>query len=247
MKVYGLAVVSYHWERQLELQPVTAQPQRAMKPTQPLVAIRALVADDHPAIIDGLSAALRGQGISVVARATTVGEIAAAYASSLPDVVVLDIRFGALASGLDAASELLKTHPTARIVFYSQYDQDEMIREAYRVGGSAFITKNTPSAGLAEAIKEVHQGKIHFLPEISARLALMSVRGDESPVARLEPRELQVFVLMAQSRTNLEIAETMNLSPKTISITSQKIKDKLSLYRAAELTSLALKYGLIGL
>ena len=218
-----------------------------MKQTHPVPTIRVLVADDHPAIIDGLSAALRHHHIAVVGRATTIAEIPAAYASAQPDVVVLDIRFGALASGLDAARTLLTEHPTARIVFYSQYDQDEMIREAYRVGGAAFITKNTPSAGLADAIKTVHQGKTHFLPEISARLALMTVRGEESPVAKLELRELEVFKLMAQSRTNVEIAEAMNLSPKTISITSQKIKDKLGLYRSGEITSLALKYGLISL
>ena len=185
--------------------------------------IRVLIADDHPLIIEGLTTALTRHGIQVVGQAIATGEVLAQYAQSKADVVVLDVRFGEAMTGLDVAQDLIARHPQARIVFYSQFDKNEIIREAYRIGGKGFITKNTPTETLAEAIEQVQQGKTHFLPNIAERLALMGVRRDDSPRNKLEPRELDVFVRMAQGRTNHEIAEAMSLSPKTISVVSQNI------------------------
>lgn len=207
--------------------------------------VRVLIADDHPLIIEGLTMALRRHGIEVVGATTTTKNVLTSYAECNPDVLVLDVRFGEPVSGLDVARDAIRTHPDARIVFYSQFDQDEIVREAYRIGGAAFITKNTPPDVLADAIKQVSEGRTHFLPEIAERLALIGVRGDDSPQARLDPRELEVFKHMAQGRTNAEIAESMGLSLKTISVTSQSIKDKLGVQRPAEITRLAVKHKVI--
>jgi two-component system, NarL family, invasion response regulator UvrY len=208
--------------------------------------IRALIADDHPLIIEGLTTALARDNIEVVGQATTANEVLSQYLTCTPDVIVLDIRFGNSGpSGLDVAREALQRYPDARILIYSQFDQDELVREAYRIGCVGFVTKNKPMAVLAEAIKQVHQGKMHFLPEIAERLAMIGVKGDDSPQSKLDARELEVFRLMAQGRTNVEIAEAMALSPKTISLTSQLIKDKLGVQRAAEITRLAVRHGVI--
>lgn len=207
--------------------------------------VRVLIADDHPLIIEGLTLALRRHGIEVVGATTTTKNVLTKYAECNPDVLVLDVRFGEPVSGLDVARDAIRTHPEARIVFYSQFDQDEIVREAYRIGGAAFITKNTPPDVLADAIKQVSEGKTHFLPEIAERLALIGVRGDDSPQAKLDPRELEVFKHMALGRTNAEIAESMGLSLKTISVTSQSIKDKLGVQRPAEITRLAVKHKVI--
>ena len=206
---------------------------------------RVLIADDHPLIIEGITAALRRLGLNVVGHVQTAAEVIPKYIDCRPDVLVLDVRFGPGPTGLDVARELLSDHPEALIVFYSQFDQDEIIREAYRLGGAAFITKNSPPEALVRAIDEVSQGKTFFLPEIAERLALLGVRGDESPRAKLEPREVEVFALIAAGLTNVEIAERMGLSAKTISTISQAIKEKLGLYRTADLTRLAMKHGLI--
>jgi len=80
---------------------------------------------------------------------------------------------------------------------------------------------------------------------IANRLALIGVRGDESPQSRLAPRELAVFTMMAQGLMNAEIAERLSLSVKTISNVSQAIKDQLGVHRPADITLLAVKHGLI--
>lgn len=210
-----------------------------------MASIRVLIADDHPLIVEGITAALRRLELDVVGHVESAAAVVAKYIETRPDVLVLDVRFGPGPTGLDVARQLLSSHPTARVVFYSQFDQDEVIREAYRLGGSAFVTKNTPPEALAHAIEEVHRGKTNFLPTIAERMALLGVRGDESPRSKLEAREIEVFTRLAQGLTNNEIAERMNLSTKTISTVSQAVKEKLGVQRAAEITRLALKHGMI--
>ena len=207
--------------------------------------IRVLIADDHPLIIFGLTSALAGRDIKVIESVTEAEEVVAKYAQARPDVVVLDIRFGNGPTGFDIGAELLRQFPKARIVFYSQFDQDETIAEAYRIGGRAFIPKNTPPTILAEAIKKAHSGEIYFLPRIAERLALIGVRGDESPQSKLEPRELDVFRMMASGLTNAEIAEKLNVTARTVSTVSSTVKEKLGTSRQAELTLLAVKHMMI--
>lgn len=208
-------------------------------------AIRVLLADDHPIVRTGFSMSLASFGIKVVGEAKSPDEVIKMYPTLLPDVVVLDIRFGVKQTGLDVAKEILRQHPGAKIVLLSQFDQDSLIKETYKIGARAFVTKNCDPAELALAIRRAHENKVFFLPEIAERLASLSVLGDHSPQALLEERELEVFVLMAKGLTNVEIAEKLDLSPKTISNVSQTIKETLCMHRPADITRLAVKHELI--
>ena len=210
-----------------------------------MTALRVLIADDHPLIIEGLIAALKRLGLRVAGHVQVATEVIAKYMQTRPDVLVLDVRFGPGPTGLDVARELIARDANARIVFYSQFDQNEVIREAYRLGGAAFITKNTPPEVLARAIGEAHAGRTYFLPEIAERLALLGVRGDQSPRSMLDEREVEVFMLMAGGLTNNEIAERMNLSAKTIGSVGQALKEKLGVQRATDMTRLAVRHGML--
>src|SRR4051812_30343282 len=149
---------------------------RQMPPQQQ--PIRVLIADDHPLIVIGLTTALTDLGIQVVDHVAAADHVIGKYAATEPDVLILDIRFGDGPTGLDVARELLRKFPDARIVFYSQFDQDETISEAYRLGGAAFIPKNTAPKLLAEAITRACTGQTYFLKEIAERLALIGVHRD---------------------------------------------------------------------
>jgi len=207
--------------------------------------IRVMLADDHPIVMTGFAMSLAAAGMDVVGQAKTPDEAAAMYAALTPDVLVLDIRFGTELTGLDAAQQILKADPRARIVFLSQFDQDSLIKETYRIGAHAFVTKDCDPADLATAVRHAHEGKLYFLPQIAARLASLAVRGDVSPQSQLDQRELEIFKLMAEGLTNAEIAERLNLSTKTISNSSQSVKEKLGVHRQAYITKLAVKHGLI--
>ena len=208
--------------------------------------IKVMIADDHPLIVEGLSSVLARHGLQVVGSASEAESVVPTFSSLQPDVLVLDLRFGeGGVGGLDVLGALMAQFPNARVAIYTQFDQSTVVREAYKRGAKAFIPKSTDPSDVAQALIKVHQGETVFLPDIANRLALLSVHGDQSPLARLQPREVEVFKLMAQGLTNNEIAERMNLSPKTISTTSQGIKDQLGVHRAADITLLAVKCGLI--
>lgn len=207
--------------------------------------IRVMLADDHPIVMTGFAMSLEGQGLDVVAQARTPEEAVAQYREHKPDVAVLDLRFGEQLTGLDAAKQILAQAPDAAIVFLSQFDQDSLIKETYRLGGRAFMTKDCDPADLAAAVRRAHDGELYFLPHIAERLANLSVRGDASPQSQLDERALEIFTLMAEGLTNAEIAEKLDVSTKTISNISQAVKEKLGVHRPASITRLAVKHGLI--
>jgi two-component system invasion response regulator UvrY len=210
--------------------------------------IKVMIADDHPLIVEGLSSVLSRHGLEVVGAESDASAVVSTWQKLQPDVLVLDLRFGdGGVGGLDVLQTLIDGHPGAKVVIYTQFDQSTVVREAYKRGAKAFIPKSTDPSDMAEVLIKVHQGETVFLPDIANRLAMLSVHGDQSPVSRLQPREIEVFKMMAQGLTNVEIAERMHLSPKTISTTSQSIKDQLGVQRAADITLLAVKSGLIEL
>jgi len=208
--------------------------------------IKVMIADDHPLIVEGLASVLTRHGLAVVGSASQADEVVDTYLNVLPDVLVLDLRFGeGGVGGLDVLDQLMARQPDAKVVIYTQFDQSTVVREAYKRGAKAFVPKATDPNEVARTLLKAQQGETVFLPDIATRLAMLSVHGDQSPVSRLQPREVEVFKLMAQGLTNNEIADKMSLSPKTISTTSQGIKDQLGVQRAADITLLAVKCGLI--
>jgi|EP01034_Spumella_vulgaris_P034362 DNA-binding NarL/FixJ family response regulator len=207
--------------------------------------IRVLLADDHPIVMTGFAMSLESHGMEVAGQARTPADAIAQFGALQPDVLVLDIRFGEELTGLDVAKQVLAQAPAARIVFLSQFDQDSLIKETYRLGGRAFLTKDCDPADLAAAVRRAHEGGLYFPPQIAERLAQLSVQGEQSPQAQLDERALEIFTLMAEGWTNAEIAEKLDVSTKTISNISQAVKEKLGVHRPALITRLAVKHGLI--
>lgn len=208
-------------------------------------SVKILLADDNPIFATGCALTLASYGIEVIGEGTTPLDIMCRYDDLQPDVLVIDAAFGGGNSGLKVVQQLRAAHPGAKIVVLSQTDHDSLYKESYRLGACAFITKNRDPADLAEAVTKALAGLLYFLPHVAEQLANDKVRGNDSPQDLLQGRELEVFKLMALGRTNLEIADELRLSAKSISNYSQAIKEKLGTQRAAELTRLAVRHGLI--
>lgn len=206
--------------------------------------IRVLLADDHPIMLMGFATSLSSHGISVVGQATEPEDVLKQYKALLPDILVLDIKFGSHLTGLDTAKNLLNKHPEAKIVFLSQFAQDQFIKKTYQLGARAFITKTCTPKDLATALKRVFQGEVYFPPQIAERLASLTIR-DSSPQSLLDEKEIEIFIMLAQGLAQAEIAEKLNVSQKTVSNANVSIKKKLSIDRQADITLLAVKHGLV--
>jgi two-component system, NarL family, invasion response regulator UvrY len=229
--------------RYLPIKSPNATENRLNTKVEALVTV--LLADDHPIVRAGFATSLPAYGIRVLGEVGQVDDVIECYDKLQPEVLVLDIRFGEALTGLDIAAYLMKRVPAAKIVFLSQFSQDSIIKRCYQIGGKAFLTKDCELSELADAIKQAKAGQLYFLPKVAERLANLSVLGDQSPETILQEREIQIFKLMAQGLTIVEIAESLGLSVKTISNASQNIKEKLDAHRPAEITRLAIRHGLM--
>jgi len=205
--------------------------------------IKVLIADDHPMLATGVAAVLSSHGIETVETIARVEDLIEAYERVKPDVVILDIMFSPKSpSGIDGARALLQRHPQARVLFYSQFDQDSIIDEAYKAGGRAFVLKDCSGAELAGVVRQVTETDAPvFPPQVASRIALLRYRGDEAPEARLDAREYQVFQMLAYGWTIQEMAERLNLSTKTASSIATDVKAKLGLRSVRDLHALAIR------
>jgi len=211
-----------------------------------------LLADDNEVLRAGFASTLSAAGLVVIGEAKTPEDAIAKYFDLSPDVVVIDIHFGTSMTGMDAARSILRKSSkdnAAKIVFFSRFgqmaDQLAMVMQAYKLGGLGYLTIDSAPGVVVEAIRQAYSGNVYITPEISDRLARMSVGVDLSPQSLLDAREMTVFKMMAEGYTNVEMAEKLNLSARTISITSQSVKDKLGVNRPADITRLAIRKGLL--
>jgi two-component system, NarL family, invasion response regulator UvrY len=208
--------------------------------------IRLLICDDHIAIITGLTALLKSYPVKIVGTVPDSRKIMDEYARHKPDVVLMDVRFAPdTPTGLQITEKLMASYPDARIVIYSQFDSDEVIKEAYRLKSSAFVTKDTNPEILFEAITKANEGKYFYLPSISERIVQLGLQSGSTPLTKLDERELAVFKLMAVGVTGEEIANQLGVSRRLVATISKNIKDTLGIHNPAEMTLLAVKHNLI--
>lgn len=205
---------------------------------------RVLVADDHPLITQGLLAELQARGVAEAQAVSEAAQVLPAYERMRPTLLILDLRFGQV-RGLHLVRKVLEADPAANIVVYTQFDQDPILREAYRLGVRALVPKSTDIMWLFEAVANAAIGKLYFVPSVAERMARISVRGEESPRAKLSDRQFEAFLMMARGYTQGEIAQALQLSAHTITALTQKVREKLGVQRPIDLTRLAIRYELL--
>lgn len=208
------------------------------------VKIRVMIADDHLVLAQGLESALNQLGFDVVNVTINGDQIVNVFLELLPDVLVLDLNLGAV-KGLDVAADLLKSKPESKIVFYSQFDQSNLMLESYRIGGKGFVAKSSDVSEVKKAIYVAFEGGVYISDKVARDLALLSIKSQESPKEKLSSREFSIFVLMATGFSVPEIAARIDLSEKTIRVVMKSIKEILNIEHQSEVTKLALKYNLL--
>jgi two-component system response regulator NreC len=212
--------------------------------------IRILLADDHTVMRRGIRLLLESQPeFSVVAEASDGRQAVQQAEESQPDVAVVDIAMPNL-SGIEAAQRIVTALPNTAIVILSMHSDEGYVLRALKAGAKGYLLKDSAEGDLIEAIKAVHQGKTFFSPEISKMLVEdyvreIRTRGAEDSYDLLTPREREILQLLAERKSNKEIALALNLSPYTIETHRRNLQEKLNLHSLAELILYAVRKGVI--
>jgi two-component system, NarL family, response regulator NreC len=212
--------------------------------------IRILIADDHTVVRKGLRLLLESHaGFKVVADASNGRETVALAEEHAPDVVVLDIAMPVL-NGIEAARQISAKQPQVAIVFLSMHSDEGYVLKALKAGARAYLLKDSAEYDLINAIEAVQDGKAFFSPAISKMLVedymrQMQERGIEDSYEMLTTREREIFQLLAERKSNKEVATVLNLSPFTVETHRSNIFQKLDIHSGEELILYAVRKGVI--
>ena len=217
-------------------------------PLNPMPTSRLLLADDHALMLEGLARMLSSE-FEVVGTVSDGRAVLEAAERLRPDVVVLDIGMPNM-NGIEAARRLSQTMPSIKIVFVTQQLDAAYLEAAFSAGAKAFVSKQSASSELVEAIRLVISDRYYVTPLAdpeAARAVLKNPR--QSPLAlfggKLTPRQREVLQLVAEGKSSKEIASTLNISTKTVEFHRNSIMDELGIRTIAELTRFAIAQGII--
>src|SRR4030088_3343993 len=205
--------------------------------TQP---IRVIIADDHPAIREGLAAVFRSQNdIKIVAEASDGKEACELYDQHSPDVLLLDLRMPKK-DGLQVVAELLARKVSKpRIIVMTAYETEEDIRQALKAGAKGFLVKAVQPQQIREAVRTVARGESFLPPEIGFKLA------ESMSHPELSNRETQVLQYLACGRSNKEIGRILYICEGTVKHHVKSILRKLDAIGRSEAMAIANRRGLI--
>ncbi|WP_446743385.1 response regulator [Silvibacterium acidisoli] len=212
--------------------------------------IRIALADDHTVLRAGLKMLLeRQRDFEIVGEASDGRELLRVVDEVTPDVVVTDIGMPKL-NGAEATSQIVTKHPGTRVIVLSMHSDEAYVLRALKAGARGYLVKESAEADLMSAIRTVHSGKAFFSPSISALLVedyvrQMRDRGIEDSYDLLTSREREVLQLIAEGKSNKDIAQLLGLSLYTVETHRGNILGKLNLHSVPELILYAVRKGVI--
>ncbi|TAH52590.1 MAG: response regulator transcription factor [Chloroflexota bacterium] len=211
-------------------------------------SIRILIADDQTITRSGLQTMLaEHQDMQVIGEARDGAEVVELAASLQPDVILMDVRMPGI-NGIEATRRIHRTSPHIRILVLTVFDDDTLVFPVIRAGASGYLLKNTEQDELLRAIRTVANGGAIFSPGIAQKvLGYLNAPQPNAPKEsfdELTAREREILELIAQGKTNAEIATTLNLSSKTVSNYISNVLLKLHATDRAKLMLMALEAGM---
>jgi two-component system, NarL family, response regulator NreC len=211
---------------------------------------RILLADDHDIVRKGLRYLLNSRaGLEVVGEAED-GRQAVKFAAELAaDIVIMDIGMPLL-NGIDAAAAIVKKNSNTRVIVLSMHNDEDYVLRALAAGVKGYLLKDTVEVDLIRAIETVQKGRTFFSPEIAEVLLEDYVRqlrdrGLQDSYDLLTQREKETLQLLAEGKSNKEVATVLNVSPLTVETHRSNLMQKLSLHSTAEIVLYAVRKKLI--
>jgi two-component system, NarL family, response regulator NreC len=206
---------------------------------------RILLADDHVLVRQGFKMILSAQpDLQIVGEASNGREAVELAEKLQPDIVVMDVTMPEL-NGIEATRRIADVAPRARVLALSMHKDAVYVREILRAGARGYLLKDSADADLIAAIHAVAKGEAWLTPAISDTVLTDYRRHVTDPLDLLTSREREVLQMIAEGKTNKEIATLLNLSVYTVEAHRGRVMEKLNLHSAGELVRFALRSGLI--
>jgi DNA-binding NarL/FixJ family response regulator len=208
--------------------------------------IRIVVADDHTIVREGLKQILASASdLEVVGEASDGHEVMSRVRDLDFDLLLLDMSMPGK-SGIELIKQIHAERPKLRILILSMHEEQQYAVRAIRAGASGYLTKESASRQLVEAIRKIAAGGAFISAEVAQQLALGAMPGATGPLhAALSDREYQVFMLIAEGKSISDIAEQLNLSVKTVSTHKANVLQKMNMTTTGELIRYAITNGLV--
>jgi DNA-binding NarL/FixJ family response regulator len=210
--------------------------------------LRILIVDDHEMVRRGLRSILEGHSDWVVVGEAVTGREAVEKAEALkPQVVILDISMPEL-NGLEATRGILKAVPDAHVMVLTQHDAEEMVRAFLQAGAQGYLMKSDAARDLIPAVESLRNGRPFFTPRV-ARMVLdgyvKSLTAEGGPPADLTPSERQIAQLLAEGKSNKEVAAVLDINVKTVETHRAHIMRKLGLHSVSGLVRYAVRNNML--
>jgi DNA-binding NarL/FixJ family response regulator len=208
---------------------------------------RIALVDDHPVMLDGYRNMLAGQpDHEVCGTATNAANAVTLVERTGPYLLVTDLTLPGR-NGLDLIKDLVAVQPDLRILVISMHDENLWAERTLKAGAKGYVMKESDSATMIAAIRQVLGGGVFLSPQLAARVigAFASARprgSAHSPLEKLSDREFEIFRLFGEGQTAKEIASRLNLSPKTVSVHRDHIKEKMGYQTSAEMIREAVRW-----
>jgi DNA-binding NarL/FixJ family response regulator len=213
---------------------------------------RILLVDDHQVVRRGVAGVIQDARPEweVCGEASTGREAVAAAASLRPDIVVMDISMPDM-NGLEATREILKNNPGTEVLILSVHESEQLVHNVLSAGARGYILKQDAGNDLIGALEAVRQHKLFFTSRVS-EVVLSGYLGHaaaeapaDTPFSRLSPRESEIVKLVAESKSNKEVANILNISVKTVESHRAHIMEKLGLHSVTELVRYAIRNNIV--
>lgn len=207
--------------------------------------IRVLLADDHSLVRQGFRRILDGQSDMLVVGEAANGRMAVEMVGQLqPDVLVMDVTMPEL-NGIEATRQVTRQYPRTRVVALSMQKSGVYVREMLKAGARGYLLKECTEQDLVSAIREVSLGKAWLSPDVSGAVLEDYRKHVSEPIDLLSAREREVLQMIAEGKTNKDIAVQFNLSVYTVEAHRGRIMEKLNLHSGTELVRFAIRHGLV--
>jgi two-component system, NarL family, response regulator NreC len=215
-----------------------------------LKKIRILIADDHGIVRKGLRLQLEQHGdFEVVGEATEGREAVRMAEELLPDVVIMDIAMPNL-NGIQATTQVVKKNPQIAVIILSMYSDETYLMRTLAAGAKGYLLKDSADVDLHRAVEVVAQGKPFFSPAIADTLLedymrQLQQRGLQDSYDLLTEREKEILQLVAEGKSNKDVASILNLSTNTVETHRTRVMQKLDLHSTADIVLYAVRKGII--